>query len=299
MLNRLGLNETAASRSKRQRLDHLLTVTAPHERTILAGLVVLVLLLLAWAVFGRLAHHVAIDGILVKPGSRFEVLSAEQGHLLEVLVLPGDRIEAGDPVARQTAPELERETRALRDRLELLEQEADAAGEGNTVLESQVDAARVALLRTEALRSSRELIVSHVAGEVMAVPAMQGEYLVSGRSVALIRDLPGQQDVPVQAVLRVEPRLARRIEPGMQASVEIEVPDADPLVIGGEVVSVEDGPLPDWLAGLAPATGNLLSRIDVVLLEVPEIALEDGTACRVRVRIGQTRPLALFAPELP
>lgn len=299
MLNRLGLNESAASRSKRQRLDHLLTVTAPHERIILAGLVLLVLLLLAWAMFGRIAHHVAIDGVLIKPGPRLEVVSAEQGHLLEVLVLPGDQIEAGDPVARQTVPELERETKALRDRLELLEREADAAGEGNTALESQLDATRVALLRTEALRSSRELIVSHVAGEVMTLPAMPGEYLLTGRSVALVRNLPGQQDGPFHAVLRVEPRLARRIEPGMQASVAIEIPGEDELVIGGEVISVEAGPLPNWLADLAPATGNSLSRINVALLEVPELALEDGTACRVRVRIGQNRPFALFAPERP
>ena len=299
MLNRLGLNESAASRSKRQRLDHLLTVTAPHERIILAGLVLLVLLLLVWAVFGRIAHHVAIDGVLIKPGSRLEVVSDEQGHLLEVLVIPGDRIEAGDPVARQTVPGLERESEALRDRLRLLEREADAAGDGNTALESQLDAARVALLTTEALRSSRELIVSHVGGEVMRLPAMPGEYLGTGRSVALIRNLPGQLDGPVHAVLRVEPRLARRIEPGMQASVAIEVPGADALAIRGEVASVEAGPLPNWLAGMAPATDNLLSRVDVVLLEDPQLALEDGTACRVRIRIGRNSPFALFAPERP
>lgn len=115
------LEGAASSRNKRQQLDHLLRITAPHERIILAGIGVVLLALMAWALFGSIVRSVTIDGVLIEPGLRHEVVSTEPGYLVEFLVVPGDRVEAGDPIARQSVPELVRETAALRDRVEMLE----------------------------------------------------------------------------------------------------------------------------------------------------------------------------------
>ena len=114
MFNNPFNEEDAASRNKRQQLDHLLRVKAPHERLILAGIGVVLLALGVWVLFGSVGRSVSLDGLLIEPGSRHAVVAAEPGHLMEFLVAPGDRVEPGDPIARQSVPELERETAALR-----------------------------------------------------------------------------------------------------------------------------------------------------------------------------------------
>ena len=109
MFNSPFLEEAAASRNERQQLDHLLRVAAPHERAILAGIAALVLALVSWALFGSVVRTLTIDGVLIKPGERYEIVSSEPGHLVEYLVEVGDRVAAGDPVARQSVPQLDRE----------------------------------------------------------------------------------------------------------------------------------------------------------------------------------------------
>ena len=133
MFNSPFRREALANRSQRQQLDHLLRVTAPHERIILASIGVALLALAAWAVFGRIPTGVTVDGILVESGVRHEIASLEPGQLLEYLVGPGDRVDAGSPIARQSLPELEREITALRERIDLLETEVAQAGANTAV----------------------------------------------------------------------------------------------------------------------------------------------------------------------
>ena len=92
MFNSPFRREALANRNQRQQLDHLLRVTAPHERIILASIGVALLALAAWAVFGRIPTGVTVDGILVESGVRHEIASLEPGQLLEYLVGPGDRM---------------------------------------------------------------------------------------------------------------------------------------------------------------------------------------------------------------
>lgn len=291
MLNRLGLDETAAGRSKRQQLDHLLKVTAPHELTVLAGIGGLVLVLLAWSLFGSMENGVTTDCVLIKPGTRYDVVSAEPGQLLEYLVAPGEHVEAGARIARQSVPELEREIAALRNRVNLLERDAMRARGGDGEQDSLLDSARVAVLETEALRSVRETIVAHNRGEVMALQSMPGSHLLAGTPVAQIRSVSDAQD---QAVLAVAPRTARRIRPGMRASVEVPAYGDDAPALHGEVMSVSGGPLPHWLADFLPATDDTLQRTDIALDPLPDLA--DGTACRARIILGRSPPVALLDP---
>ena len=297
-MNRLGLDETAAGRSKRQQLDHLLTVTAPRERIVLAVTALLLLSLLAWALFGSMEHGVTVNGVLIKPGTRHDVVSTEPGHLLEFLAVPGDRVEAGDPIARQSVPELERETAALRGRVDLLERDVTQAGTSAVSLSSLLESARMALLGMEAQRSTREVIVAHSGGEVMTLRSAPGKYLPAGATVARVRSIPpGAEDGPVQAVLRVVPRVAQRIRPGMQASVNVAMPGGDTHVLRGEVTSVIAEPLPEWLAVLQPATADSSHRINIALRQSPGFSVPDGTACRVRIILGRIPLVALLDPK--
>lgn len=285
------LQDSGSSRNKYQQLDHLLRVTAPHERMILAGIGLVMLALVVWALFGSIVRSVTVDGILFEPGVRHELVSSEPGYLEAFLVGPGDHIEAGDPIARQSVPELDGETAALRDRVEMLKSELrQVDGEGSG-LPSLLTAAQVALLQMEARRTARELIVSPVAGTVTALRSAPGEYLPAGGGVAQLRET---EDQPLQAVVQVAPRMAKRIQPGMRASVEIMMPDDAQRRFNGEVSSVTPGPLPNWMATRRPAVPNATHRVDVVLHHASDLSLPDVTPCRVRIVLGQQPITALF-----
>lgn len=285
------LDQAANSRNKYQQLDHLLRVTAPHERMILAGIGVVMLALASWALFGSIVRTVTVDGVLFEPGVRHELVSSEPGYLEAFLVVPGDHVEVGDPIARQSVPELDGEAAVLRDRVDMLKSELrQADGEGSG-LPSLLAAAQVALLQMEARRSAREVIVSPVAGKVTALRSAPGEYLPAGGGVAQLRET---EDQPLQAVLQVAPHMAKRIQPGMRASVEIMMPDDAQRRFDGEVSSVTPGPLPAWLAALRPAAPDATHRVDVVLHHASDLSLPDVTPCRVRIVLGQQPLTALF-----
>ena len=278
------LDQAANSRNKRQQLDHLLRVTAPHERMILAGIGMAMLALVAWALFGSIVRSVTIDGVVIESGSRHEMVSTEPGYLVEYLVVPGDHVEVGDPIARQSVPELDSEIAVLRDRVEMLKTELRQVGEEGSGLRSLLAAAQVALLQTEARRSARELISSPIAGEVTALRSSPGEYVTAGGAVAQLRET---EDLPLQAVLLAAPHVAKRIQPGMGASVEIVMPNGATRRLDGEVSSVAPGPLPNWLAALRPATANSAHRVDVALHQASDLSLPDFTPCRVRIVLGR------------
>lgn len=289
MLNGLGLNETAASRSKRQQLDHLLKATAPHELVVLASIALLLLSLFAWSLFGSMENGITTDCVLIKPGVRYDVVSSEPGQLLEYLVASGEHVEANAGIARQSVPELTREIAALRNRVNRLERDALRAGGRDEKLSSPLDSAKVAVLEMEALRSVRETIVTLSRGEVMTLRSAPGSYLLAGTPVAQVRSVSDAED---RAVLATTPRMAQRIQPGMRASVDVPMYGDDTFALHGKVVSVTDGPLPYWLADFLSTTEDTLHRVDIAFDPAPSLA--DGTACRARIVLGQSPPVALL-----
>ncbi len=292
MFSDLQLNQAAANRNKRQQLDHLLRIVAPHERIILASIGLVLLALVVWVIFGSIVRSVTVDGVLLKPGVRHEVVSIEPGHLVKFLVVLGDQVEKGNPVARQTVPELEREMIALRDQIEILEAGIRQIGGDGT--HSLLSSAQEALLQMEGRRVAKEVIVSHMSGEVMALKATPGDYLPAGSVVAQLRN---HENKPLQAVLQVDPRIAKRLHTGMQASVEIVMPDGAMREVKGVVASITSGPLPHWLAAFRPEVTNNAYRIDIALHPQSDLAVPDGTPCRVRIVLGQHSLITLLDPE--
>lgn len=292
MLNRLELNQDAASRSNRQQLDHLLRVTTPHELVMLLTIGLMMLALLAWSLFGSIENGVTADCVLIKPGTRYDVVATEPGQLLEYLVAPGDHVEAGAPIARQSAPELTREIVALRDRVELLKRAIQRTSGTDGGLASLLTSAEVAVLELEALRSVRETIVAQDGGEVMALRSAPGSFLVAGSPIAQLRG--SESDAQGQAVLATATNRTRLVQPGMRASVEMPAHGNDTLSLHGEVMSVTDGPLPHWLANFLPVGEVATRRIDLALESAPGLA--DGAACRARIILGRSSPIALLGP---
>ena len=281
----------AEAKNERERLDRLLTITAPHERLALGCIALVVLAFAGWVLFGSVVRSVTLEGVLIAPGERRAAITAEPGQILEYLVAPGDRVRAGQTVARQSVPELERELAVLRERANLLRSHIEPVGGDGTALQSQIASVEASLLQMEARRAVRQTIVSGLAGEVSALSSAPGTYLPAGAAVAQIREAANR---PFEAVLRVDSSTAQRLRPGMEASVEVGLPDGTMQRLHGMVARVAAGPLPDWLAGLNPAVPASSHRVDIVVDGASGLSAADGAACRIRIELARHAPVALF-----
>ncbi|HYH20984.1 MAG TPA: NHLP bacteriocin system secretion protein [Azospirillum sp.] len=105
---------------RKEAIDHLgaiaeledgLTLTPPATWAALAVLGALIAAAVAWSVVTHVPVSVSGQGILINPGGIVDVISATQGRIEAVLVRPGDRVQAGQVVARvdqtETAIKLE------------------------------------------------------------------------------------------------------------------------------------------------------------------------------------------------
>ena len=255
MFNRFGNSfreQAMAASENRQQLDRLLRVTAPHERIVLAATGLLLASFGIWVLFGSIDREITLQGVLLEPGQRYEVVATEPGYLVEYLVEPGDRVEAGAVIARQSVP-------------------------------SPVGEAGVARTEAEQRTPDLEAIASQMGGEVTVLRATLGEYLSAGAAVVQLRE---PMDRPLQAALRAAPRVARRLRPGMPASIEVQLPGGGTHRLQGTVSAVA-GPSPVWLSHWPAAEAETAPRIDIDLEPVPGLALRDGTPCRVRVTLGR------------
>ncbi len=255
MFNRFGnsFREQAMAASKnRQQLDRLLRVTAPHERIVLAATGLLLAGLGIWVLFGSIDREITLQGVLLEPGERYEVVAMEPGYLVEYLVEPGDLVEAGAVIARQSVPSAGRE-------------------------------AGVAPTEAEQRAADSEAIASQMGGEVTVLRATLGDYLSAGAAVVQLRE---PADRPLQAAVRASPRVAQRLRPGMPASIEVQLPGGETHRLEGTVSAVA-GPSPVWLSHWSAAEAETAPRIDIDLEPVPGLALRDGTPCRVRITLGR------------
>ena len=255
MFNRFGSSfreQAMAASENRQQLDRLLRVTAPHERIVLAATGVLLAGLVIWVLFGSVVRDITLEGVLLEPGQRYEVVATEPGYLVEYLVEPGDRVEAGAVIARQSVP--------------------SPAGEAGGALTEAGQRA-----------SNSEAIASQMGGEVTVLHATLGDYLSVGAAVVQLRE---PVDRPLQAALRAAPRVAQRLRPGMPASIEVQLPGGETHRLEGTVSAVA-GPSPVWLSHWPAAEAETAPRIDIDLEPVPGVALRDGTPCRVRISLGR------------
>ena len=291
MFNNPFREQAVAATENRQQLDRLLRVTAPRERIVLAVVGLILAGLGSWIVFGSIARDIRLEGVLQAPGQRYEVVATAPGYFMEFLVEPGDHVEPGAVIARQSVPELARETAALRDRVARLESEVEQVGGdlGNT--RALLAADRVALLQIEAQRAARELIVSPLGGEVLALRSSPGDYLQAGAAVAQLRDV---EDRRPQATLHVAPGVAQRLRPGMEASVDVQLPGGATRRLEGVVGAVAAGPSPVSPSALEPLAAASGLRVDIDLQPASDLALPDGTPCRVRIVLGRYSPASLL-----
>ena len=91
----------AEAKREREQLDRLLTISTPRERLLVAAVALWLFIFMAWLFFGNVARSLAVDGVLVDPGTNL----SEAGRSVQALVwiendvLP--QIRAGMPAVME------------------------------------------------------------------------------------------------------------------------------------------------------------------------------------------------------
>lgn len=233
--------QALAGLTQHERIDHLLKVTAPSERIVMMVIATIIVALLVWLMFGTVPHTLSTDGVVVETPPPRAVVSDAGGRLTAWLVAPGDRIEAGAPVARLASPELDARIAALRDRVKAM-QDTAGAGDDSSMQALALAATRMALLELEAGRIVNGVVVSPAAGEVADMGLTPGDSVAAGDRIASVRAAGGRG---LQLVVRVVDDLARKIGPGTPATVTTTLRKGTQHSFTGEVADVP---------GLAPAS---------------------------------------------
>ena len=110
---------------------------------------------------------------------------------------------------------------------------------------------------------------------------------------------PGEQllgdSPPLQAVVWLQRDLARQIEAGMPALLEVAMTDGESQRVDGEVVRIAAVPFADGSAPFESAAPVMMHRVHIALDEGLDIASPDGPECRIVIELGRLSPLAFFA----
>lgn len=277
-----------ARRGRTEPLDGLLRVTAPHEWIVLSGLALTLLGAVIWAVFGSIERTLSTECLLVQPGERYAVLAEVTGNVAAVLVNPGDRVEAGEPIAKIKMPGLAHQVRAARARVLLLE-------EGSSGRDSEeMRLARAELLDLEAIQRAGEHLISPYAGTVAWHGLAVGQAVVAGAEIAGIRS---GTDGDLQAVAVVPPESAQRLEAGMETRVLLRgAQEMSALQAQIREVAPQAAAPPGWLSALGfPATGRS-HMVWVTLEHAPDSRVADGAPCSLRVTLSRDAPVRLLGP---
>ena len=246
-----------ARRAEREAIDARLQVTAPHEWLLVSGLGVVLVVLLAYGLIGRVERSLSVEAVLVRPGERVDVVAGVSGVVVDVLSEVGDTVARDQPIARVQAPVLR----------PLADPRAEIAQRGTENLATQ------------------DIVAPH-DGELVTLALAAGRRVTPGELAARIRTASAGPVAAIGFVTRAE---ALQLAPGMQAQVRLVVPGAGaPRVLPARVERVSPrvaSPAP-WLTefGLEPRARAHLLRATLTDREPPPVI--DGAAGTLRIVLG-------------
>ncbi len=284
---RLFREEAFARRGKTEPLNGLLRVTVPHEWILLVCLSLAVLGFVAWGLFGSIEQSVSARCVLAQPGDRFAVNAESSGTVVELLVDIGDRVEAGQPIARLRIPELGREISIARSRVEILASKDDKISDA-------LDLARSELIELEALEAAGQFLATPFAGVITAFNLSLGQAVAAGATVASVR-VDARNEF--EAVAMVLPENAMRLAIGMKAQVltlgqgrrGAEALEAEVSYVSASIVTP-----PHWLAALGLPALSRGHMVSLTLHEGPSSPMTDGYPCELRIILRKVSPARLL-----
>jgi HlyD family secretion protein len=137
--------------SSPEQLDELITVTSPRGWISLAGLGLVILAALVWGIFGSIPKTVNGQGILIRGGAVYDVVSLGAGVVAQITVRPNQVISADDVVAQIHQPELQLRIRNME--LEL----SDLKAQHQKILRTEAETLRI---NVTVLRQERTILLA-------------------------------------------------------------------------------------------------------------------------------------------
>lgn len=263
-------------------------------------------LIAAFALFVPLPLNTRAEGVIWVPENA-QLRMRTAGFVGQLLVKPGDTVEAGEPVFSAENSALEAEVKALRARIEqlevrlgaeLFEDRAQAA-----ITRDELQQQSAALARAEQ-RLDELLVLAPAAGRVVLPNAVDlpGRFVRQGQLIGYVLDgtlrtvrvVVGQDDIELvrQRLRGVEVKIADRLEDTYPARMLREVPGGSDQ-LPTRALSIEGGG-PHGTDPRDPDGLRTLQRLFQFDVELPEQATPVALGTRVFVRfIHDSEPLGL------
>lgn len=281
-------SEALEHKERGEPIDGLAQVTVPYDWLVLAVLAVVCAAIVGWGALGKVERTLRAEALIVVPDDRRAVVAPVGGRLTERLVEPGDRVDAGEPLARVAVPELERRLAVARERERVIREELPDAEPAAAGLRRMLIDARAEAAALSATIARDNVVASPVAGTVIEHRLAPGAMVAAGEEVAWVR--AGPPAAPV-AVASVPPAHAASVPPG--APVRLRCHDrATGRTWETRVAEVSPQPPvpPGRLAG-----AGLDPHGHQLRLALPDAAtVAEGDRCELHIVIEARTPLQLL-----
>jgi len=106
-----------------EKTDELVKIITPPGWLILLGIVIIILVAFSWSLIGSISTSLSGQGIILKKGGVFNIVSNGTGQIVEILTVKNEFVDEGQIIARIDQPELAEKIRLAKNQLD------DARGE--------------------------------------------------------------------------------------------------------------------------------------------------------------------------
>lgn len=190
-----------------ERLDTMLPITTPVTWMALAGILVLMIAIILWSIFGSFTVKADGMGLIMDSGGVMNVYHTSSGQIDQVFVAKGDKVRKGELLA--TLNTAAQQTDALVTRFSVTQAQNDKDAMGRAL---QYDEKASQLADTNNIYSTADGVID----EVLAEPGLLAE---AGKPLFTIRctedssNLTGIFYIPVEKAKRVEPGMTLQLAP--------------------------------------------------------------------------------------
>lgn len=205
-----------------QELDHLIRVTDARGWLILVALGALLATAVGWSILGRVPTRVAGEGILLRSGGVFNLVSLGSGQVTNVLVRVGDEVKRGQIVARLAQPDLTEQIEKAKQKLEELRSQDERLAAGGAaskeVLQRSLAQERSALRKTIAAAEQR---LSWLSDKMASQQRLFDQGLITKEALlATRREYQQVKEDIDRARTQIQQTQVRELEQGVQKDQE-------------------------------------------------------------------------------
>jgi multidrug efflux pump subunit AcrA (membrane-fusion protein) len=300
--------------SSPEELDSLIQVTNPKGWIALLALGGLVIVAVAWGLFGSIPVKIISHGVMIRSGRIQEIDATTDGKVAAVYTGRGRSVRKGEVVARMAEPKLLEEITRAKSMLK----EAKAVYEKGAQLglKQKIESQDALIVKLEQEFEQRSRVISRYDGRIREVLVSAGDVIHPGNKIMTIE----REGDALEARLFVSPPEGRRILPGMKVLVS-------PAVAGQEVGGAILGEVTRIAAVTAAnreifqdllnrkarrgfSSGSSLMEVHVELLRNPAdgngyswtsskgrtMKLESNTTCSASVIVDAKPPISMVMP---